>query len=478
MTKHLVFNNFTGGISDNPESNELTTHAYSEGLEFQKYPDRIYPAWHLKKSSGTTVTSLITGMTVAEISNVATLYMAGYDAIYTVNTAETWAKAHEVSVNEDIEYFNDYIYYTQNDNVGRYGPLSSSPSWTDTWWTGQSKTVYSADFHPTHTQYDKILIGNGRYISTVDSSGTIEEKALDLPTGFEIVKLTDYSSDYVAILAKKSYGVAVPKVAEAGVFFWDGSSTSWTDYFRIPDVGVYTMINKGGVLYVFHGWLGNITISYFDGQRFRPLKSIRRELDAVATPSMRNNSIALHRGKMLLGIENENATATEWSGGLYSWSAPEGNYAEVLNYLCPPSIGTYDNNIGCVGTLGNLIFVSWGDPSASTYGVDMAGPEEDFTGIWESNIMDMGRPDVKKYIDEMRLNFKTITSGHTIALKVKTDYGSWTTVDTATSGTTLKSNKRFIGRKIQFRIEMLYKNSTGYPPPQLTSLYVKYHDLP
>jgi len=432
----------------------------------------------LKKSSGATVDSLVTGMTTAEISNVATLYMAGSTAIYTVNTSGTWAKVHTVGTNEDIEYFNDYIYYTQDDNVGRYGPLSSSPSWTDTWWTDNSKTINSADFHPTHTQYNKLLIGNGRYVSTVDSSGTIEEEALDLPVGFEIVKMVDYSNDYVAILAKKSYGATIVKTQEVGVFFWDGSSADWTDYFRIPDVGVYTMVNKGGVLYVFHGWLDHITISYFDGQRFKPLKSIRRELDAVSAPSMRNNSIALHRGRMLLGIENQNATATEWSGGLYSWSAPEGNYKEVLNYLAPPSVGKFDNRIGCVGTLGNVIYVSWYDSSASSYGVDKVDTGEDFTAVWESNIMDMDRPDVKKYIDEMRLNFKTITSGHTITLKVKTDYGSWTTIDTATTGTTLKSNKRFIGRKIQFRIDMLWKNATGYPPPQLTSLYVKYHDLP
>jgi len=475
MTKYLIFNNFTGGISDKPESNDLTTHAYSEGMETQKYPDRMYPDWHLKKASGSTVDSLVTGMTVAEIATVATLYMAGSTDIYTVNTANTWASVHEVGVTEDIEYYNDYIYYTQNDNVGRYGPLSVSPAFVDGWWTAGGDAVHTADFHPTHTQWNRLLIGNGRYVSTVDSSGTVIEDALDLPVGFEIVKMADYASDYVAILAKKSYGTAVPKVTEIGVFFWDGTSDSWSNYFSIPDVGAYTMINKGGVLYVFHGWSDHITISYFDGQRFIPLKSIRRELAVVSAPSMRTNAITLHRGRMLLGIENANATKTEWGGGLYSWSSPEGNYPEVLNYLTPPSIGKFGQSIGCVGTLGNLIYVSWYD--GTNYGVDKMEAGEDYTGVWESNIMDMGRPDVKKYIDELKLGFKSITSGHTIALKVKVDYGSWVTVDTATTGTSLTSYKKYMGRKIQFRIDMLYKNATGYPPPEITSLYVKYHDL-
>jgi hypothetical protein len=450
-------------------------------MEYQQYPDRMWPHYHFVKKSGTTVDSLVTGMTQADISNVATLYMVGSAGIYTVNTADTWAKAHTTG-GEDIKYFNDYIYYTQSADMGRYGPISGSPVFNDDFWaTDEAETYNSADFHGLHTQFDKIYFGNGRYVSSYDGT-TSTEKDLDLPPDFEIIKMQEYPGDYMAIAAKKTDGSATPKIDEAGVFFWDGSASSWSEYVRIPDVGLYTIANKGGVLYAFHGWSDHITISYFDGRRFRPLKSVRREISAAVTaPDMNVNAIALHRDRMLIGIENEASSATVWSGGIYSWSSPDGPYPETLNFLGPLSIGAFDCKIGAVGTLGNLVYAAWEDPSASAYGVDKLDTAADFTGVWESNIMDCGRPDVKKYFKDFRINLYPLASGHSITLSYKADYASsWTAIGTANAAnisTYRVSDKPFTARKVQFQLKLNYVTATGYPPPQVYSFVVKYHDL-
>jgi len=97
------------------------------------------------------------------------------------------------------------------------------------------------------TWEDKTLIANGRYVATIDSSGTLDADALVLPTGYAVVDfgfLPTGSSSKILVCANKD---------ETGsIFVWDGTDTKYMTqinlenisraegYYIATELGVYT----------------------------------------------------------------------------------------------------------------------------------------------------------------------------------------------------------------------------------------------
>jgi len=480
--KFLVFNNFTGGLSDVPETNNLTTYAASEGLNFDRAPDRLYGSDGASLESTTGL--VVRAATMCEIGGTATSVMIGSGCIYRHNHYGTqpWTKVHDIdgSVNEypDIKYYSDYIYYSNYTKIGRYGPISATASFVDNWQTDITDNL--KDHRPIHTQLGKIFFGSQRYVSSYDGT-TFDKTDLTLPPDFKAIQMAEYPGDYVAVAARKIYGnQRLWGANESGVFFWDGTSATPNDYVPCVDQEIYSMINKGGTLYIASGRSVQpvtINFSYFDGRKIRQIAQIRREFDGPNYPVLYPNAMMAHGGKVYIGISNDGSAESTLKGGIYTLSSVKEGYPEVINYWIAPSLGSYDVRIPCLFKWGQIPYFSSYRPSGSSIGYIDSDATRTTSAYWESNIFDCGDPYNEKYFSDFRLNIKGVANGHTITLKYKKNYASsWTTVATATSGNVMRGKLGFNARRVQFRIELFRDTTTGsWPPPQVISFVVKYH---
>ena len=92
---------------------------------------------------------------------------------------------------QGLEVFNDYIYYTQNNQLGRYGPLSGVAVFDDNFLTGLEETP---DFAPMVQFLDYVAVCHGNEVKKVygtESTGAdIGTADLTLPVGYKIRAVT------------------------------------------------------------------------------------------------------------------------------------------------------------------------------------------------------------------------------------------------------------------------------------------------
>jgi len=131
-TKILVADHFNEGISSSEKEGPLGSFSFGRSLDIHSEPTTAKILPRTTKISSTAVNGLLKWFVKAGDG-----FIYGYDkngAIYE-NNAGTITKKRTVSnsTGNGMTYFeqDDYIYYALNKVIGRYGPLASSPTFTD-----------------------------------------------------------------------------------------------------------------------------------------------------------------------------------------------------------------------------------------------------------------------------------------------------------------------------------------------------------
>lgn len=118
-------------------------YAYSECLDVRTDPYRVTLLPATQKESGGTVTDFLKWADITPASLVTYLY-GDTGNIYSRTTAGSWSKLHQTasSHGNGLGYFygDDYLYYTGDTAIGRYGPVSGTPTFTDDFLTAQGGT--------------------------------------------------------------------------------------------------------------------------------------------------------------------------------------------------------------------------------------------------------------------------------------------------------------------------------------------------
>lgn len=242
-------------------------------------------------ASGADANSPILNMFMSELEDVAKLYVI--DTAGEVNVAEidtsstgTWTNPDGFTVGSSgaggAVYYKDFIYVmgtqASNNDVGRFGPLSGTPTEDGDYWTNTLSLAAINDEYvlpeidnvpyPKHWGYvhiDDILYfadfvndqGVLHKIQT-DSSGVNTGAAfnvLDLPQGYKITCFASWGNDLVIGAMKWSEVTNAPNaIAEPALFFWDTISDSFYNVVKIREWSALTALeNKGGILYCFGG---------------------------------------------------------------------------------------------------------------------------------------------------------------------------------------------------------------------------------
>lgn len=140
-----------------------------------------------------------------------------------------------------MAYFNGNLYYRGGTQLGKY----DYATWTDNYQTGLAS--YTGYHCVMFVHKNLLLIANGRYLASVDDSGTYAAQKLALPVGMYIIGGFVHGK-YAVILAFESDSNLGGNKGYA--FLWNGVDASYQDYFPIqgiPTAGA----SMNGEMYIF-----------------------------------------------------------------------------------------------------------------------------------------------------------------------------------------------------------------------------------
>lgn len=460
MKRVLTIDTFSGGISESEKQGIPGSFAFGKGLDIYGDPThlRINPA--AVKDSDTTVDSLVKWIVYTAPYATDLYCYAENGDLYKRTSGGTWSLARAVasSNGQGLELYNDYLYYTQNTQVGRYGPLSGAASFTDNWQTGLNDTSGSK-FAPIKAFKEGFAIGNGNDLAWYDGSVWDQDRIV-LPPGFNIRSL-EVVDEFLAIGAWR--GTAITDSEEGYVFYWDGTSQTF-NFFVPTDGGVNAMVNSRNRLVSVQGSAGFI---YLGSQPFTKIQQLPK-LAPSKYVEVLPGAITVWRGQTFIGFGG-NTDSADIEQGVYCWGSRSDRYPEVLNFSFPISTGTTKSTtlkIGAVKGIGSNLWIGWRD--GSSYGVDKVSitgsPYSSAT--YDSLIIDDRRPFDEKSANVVVAKHKPLVSGETVQLGYDLDRtGSFTT---GTANSTVGSTKTrlpiLVGRYEEIQLQCILGTSTTTSP--------------
>lgn len=141
--------------------------------------------------------------------------------------------------------FGGYIFYTAGTKLGRF---NLTATWTDSWQT----FTQTPTWRPIMELENELLIGNGKYLASVDSALTYSDNVFDIPSQYTIAAL---SSAGTYVIVGTTMGTTIYSCKS---YLWDGFSTSWSDEDLIPENGVNFFIEVDNGTFAQCGTNGNI----------------------------------------------------------------------------------------------------------------------------------------------------------------------------------------------------------------------------
>lgn len=455
MSQIWRINKWYGGLSTGSKRGVDGAFAFGQGLDFKTDPDLLQANYALVKDSSTTVADLIKWFA----RNGTTTYAYGNGGkIYSKASGGAWTLLRTVasSSGQGLAVFNDYLYYTQNAQLGRYGPLSGAAAFTDNYQTLNTDTLW----HPLKVYLNKLCVGNGRSLATLDNSATWTASFFQIPIDWKL-KCFEVKGDFLYMGSWK--GIAITDNEIGGLFSWDGTAATYNSVEYINESGVNALVNENDTLYIAAGTKGNLY--EYAGGKFFKIKRIP-SIGVGKTAEIYPGAMTGFNGYLHLGTAGS-TTSTTLNQGIYTWSQAEKNYPVVLNFDYPISTGTTTGTSLAIGSVFGAspteLYVGWQDNS--TYGIDLLSTSTpQSTVINESLIYDGNKPYTNKQWKELRLYYEPFVASESISVKYKANraanYTTLTDVANAFESTSysrflINDNTGFVrSNEIQIRLEL------------------------
>lgn len=337
--------------------------------------------------------------------------------------------------------------------------------------------------HPM-VMYDKLYIGNGRYVATKESTPLnyiddtlFIQDGLRLDDGFEVCSFG--SSDEYLMIGAEKYSAGSSRGFQAGrIYFWDRQSEGPNFYIDCNMGSPKCIFNFGNIVYII---IAGALYAYTGGKelvKVRTLKGTDTEYSGrTSVTEVYPNMMTIRREILMIAFPS-NTTAYSIRHGVYAFGSVDKNYPNCFtyNYKIPGATTdeTLDQHnsdeqhfrIGCVYNFNDTLFYSYEvttttypepteeepnpDPVVTTR-VALAVVDND-SGTstsykWESLQYDAGSPAFEKMALRVGIYFDPLPENTTITPKYKIDNGAWVMGPaTATEGDryiTCEVNQRF-----------------------------------
>lgn len=426
---------FNLGISPSDKLGAKGFFAFARNLNIYSEPTGLTLNPKTVKDSGTTVQSLIKWFVSGTPYDTNLYSIDDGGRIYKRTSGGTWSLLRSVTncQGQGLELSNDYIYYTQNTQIGRYGPLSGSPSFTDNWQTGLNSTSVAGTFAPVKAFRAGFAVGNGNQLSWWDGS-TWTLARLTFPPGFN-VRALDIVDEYLVISAYK--GAFVTTSEEAYLFFWDGDSTTFNFFIKTDEGGVNAMVNNQNRLFGIVGSSGAWYSLYPTFQQLHEIPKLEFSKNIEVFPGAISNWKSL----IHIGVGGVVSSSSVYQG-VYQWGSKSSLFPEALNFgytISEGVVNSTDIAIGAVKGIGTQMFISWKN-GTNNYGVDKVLQTNDpfSSGFIEFLVEDGGDASREDLAINLKAYYHALKTGEGIQLAYQVNRSG--TYTSGTADTTVGSN--------------------------------------
>lgn len=394
--------------------------------------------------------------------------MVSYSSALT-SGSEALAFTAATSTGNGAAYYNNYLYYASNEDVGRYGPLDGSPTKDDDAWTTSVLGTQGALTDTPYPTFNSIEMPNhpmflhvdnrlyfGDVIGTGDDQGkgTISRirtkkgsvegdtnndstaEVLKLPFGFLPTTISSYGTDLV-IGAIQTTDSTISQ-GKAALFFWDTFSDNYYRQVTLPDPFVTALLNNNGVLYI---WSGNnvngVRISsYIGGDSIKQIGYLEEGFPPFAgAVDAVGNRISWGANKT-----NPSTAACVYSLGSKT-NLPEGMNNIAITSSAGDNPATYSlNYVEQTDNKAPRMIIGWKDDDDP--GLDKVSTSETFKAIWRSKLYNVG---TRFVVREIRIPLAAAVAANMILTpKVYVDDASANTTLTVINDTNFTNSERFV----------------------------------
>jgi hypothetical protein len=328
--KILAQKYFNGGISESEKEGIQGSFFFGQKLNILADPSQLSILPATVKDSGATVVDLPMWIVSGAPHDTNTYFYGDQGHIYQRTSAGGWSSLRTVtgSRGNGMDIYSDYLYYAQNTQLGRYGPLSGAPSFTDAWYTTTINDTSLAGFAPVKAFNGYVFMAHGNKLLQTDGTTTTAAK-LTLPSGLNIRAL-EVIDEFLAIGTWR--GDSLTDNEEGYVFFWDGVSVNYNFFTKIEDGGCNALLNSRNRLLSVLGSSGFIYMNYNPFQKLQQLPKLKIGSFVEVFPG----AVTAWKGQAIIGFAG-NTDSTDIYQGLYQWGSRSEKYPEVLNYAWPIS---------------------------------------------------------------------------------------------------------------------------------------------
>lgn len=320
--------------------------------------------------------------------------------------------------------------------------------------------------HPTINFLNLTLIGNGRYVTAYEplqdspTTSDLIRHRLTLPPGYEVCSFAQKNLMCIIGAEKRS---SSGEFQSGALFFWDGISTTYNDWWVVPEGSPEALFSHKNTAYYFAGGALYQIRGTDEPVKIRTMKNTDSEYSNISdTTHCYPNMMAVRRGVLLMGYPSY-TTNLSLEHGVYSYGSISREYPVSFGYNYTISTtsrlnnGTNNLKIGMIKNFNDTLYISWRDDGASptTYGVDIvnnsSAPATNFD--FYSLYFDANIPYKQKLGIKIVATFDSLPTDSRTRLKFRIDGGSWEYGEYVSSGTyiVLPINKRFYG--IEFGME-------------------------
>lgn len=482
---------FYGGIVVGERDRNIGTASNVEELDIFTNPDYVQPetifsadsviengAWDFA-DDGTSVYAISESGGKAKIWKRANAMTSGLGST-------TWAAYKVSSQNSNQDSFLEclewddgtkHLYYVVGTNsLYKYGDIAGSPNETS---VGTLTGVSDANGRlPSLIRQGELFIGHGKYVARVDGTGTYTNAAFTLPAGWRVVDMENVANNIALLCSPSSQSSG-----ESAIFYWDATATTgFIDSVFIPSGNPQAIKNHTESLRVFcvSGGAANAKLRIFELLGKKPF--LTHELTNIdvdyQTPagaynwSVSPKTMAIVDNILYFGIAKTDKT------GIYALGQAQEDkpLALVLSRRC--STTDYSNHypIAMYATGKDLLLSAYDGNVSGWLHQQMvyASASRSSNAIYESVVIDDGKPEVAKRWDKFTAITGSMPSGCSILVSGRVDSTSdgYTQLQTfSTQGKTYYTAPvNFNGKALQIKASF---TSNGTSTPKLYQLGVR-----
>ena len=339
------FSRFINGIADFNKEGVQDSFYFSRCVDHGSDPRKLTLQPKSIKETGSVVTDLI--LWGEQVTDGSSYFYGDGGTFYKRTVSSSWSALRTIanSHGNGLSYFaeDDYVYYAADKTIGRYGPLSLSPQFTDDFLGsagGVRLNTYSVDFESSSSQY-AYCADHAALSITGDLSIEAYIKPESLPTvgnSMVLVSKWDENSN------KRSYKFDIYTVSG---YFGDGSDGALTISSNTTDspidsactgtVGSYSLSATNasftsGQVILIHQSRGTGAGNY-----------MRNKISGytAGTITLENPLNATYSTGAQVLVLKQYTNVTVDSGKTWTAKAWNGTVGGILGFICS---GTFTNN--------------------------------------------------------------------------------------------------------------------------------------